>query len=216
MKYFFVKLVNFFIKSTIYIKIYLMKYKISQYARKNNVTVRTVWNWIKLDKVKTERTTTNGWLIVEDEDRIPRRVFIYARVLSSENKSNLDKQKDRLISYCMAKGYKIDGIITEIGSGLNDKRPKLERILNDKTITHIVVEHKDRIARFGMNYIENLLKLNNRTIEIVNNSNNDNNKIELINDLKYIISNIYYEIKEKNINKTKLNNIIKDLELNIC
>ncbi|MFW6220008.1 MAG: hypothetical protein ACOC33_04135, partial [bacterium] len=45
-----------------------MEYKISQYARKNNVTIRTVWNWIKKEKVKTKRTKTGGWLIVEEND----------------------------------------------------------------------------------------------------------------------------------------------------
>lgn len=56
-----------------------MKYKISQYAKKNNVTVRTVWNWIKDDKVVTEKTKTGGWLIVETEEVKNERVFIYAR-----------------------------------------------------------------------------------------------------------------------------------------
>ena len=60
-------------------------------------------------------------------------VAIYARVSSSENKENLECQKERLISYCNAKGYKVSKIVTEIGSGLNDNRPKLERLLLDNS-----------------------------------------------------------------------------------
>jgi len=56
-----------------------MKYKISQYAKKNNVTVRTVWNWIKNGDVVTEKTKTGGWLIIENEETKNERVFIYAR-----------------------------------------------------------------------------------------------------------------------------------------
>lgn len=163
-----------------------MKYKISQYARKYNVTVRTVWNWIRAEKVKTERTKTGGWLIVEEEEILPRRVFVYVRVSSSENKTNLETQKERLISYCNAKGYKVDGVVTEVGSGLNDKRPKLEQMLLDKTITHIVVEHKDRLARFGLNYIIKLLEIDNRTIEIINNTENDRD--DLMEDFVSIIT----------------------------
>lgn len=134
-----------------------MKYKISQYARKNSVTIRTIWNWIKDGKVKTERTKTGGWLIVEDDENKYENIAIYVRVSSSENKNNLDKQKEKLLNYCTAKGYNVTTVITEIGSGLNDRRPKLEKLLLDNSINKIVVEHKDRLARFGLNYIEKLL-----------------------------------------------------------
>src|SRR5690554_5525742 len=145
-----------------------MKYKISQYARKNNVTTRTIWNWIKHEKVKTERTKTDGWLIVEENENKYDKIAIYARVSSSENKNNLEKQKERLLNYYSAKGYKVDYIVTEIGSGLNDKRIKLEKLLLDNSINKIVVEHKDRLARFNINYIEKLLWMNNRTIKYIN------------------------------------------------
>lgn len=56
-----------------------MKYKISQYSKKNNVTTRTVWNWIKNGDVVTEKPKTGGWLIIENEETKNERVFIYAR-----------------------------------------------------------------------------------------------------------------------------------------
>ncbi len=86
---------------------------------------------------------------------------IYARVSSTENKTNLETQKNRLILYCNAKGYKVNQIITEFGSGLNDKRPKLEKLLKEQNFSRLVIEHKDRLTRFGFNYIEQLLKKNN-------------------------------------------------------
>ena len=74
-----------------------MKYKISQYAKKYNVTIRTVWNWIYSNKLQTERTSTNRILIIEDESKnINDAVAIYARVSSSENKSNLTKAVDNI------------------------------------------------------------------------------------------------------------------------
>ncbi len=186
-----------------------MQYKISQYARKNNVSIRTIWNWIKLEKVKTVRTKSGGWLIVEDENTRFERVAIYARVSSSENKSNLETQKQRLLDYCAAKGYKVDFVVTEIGSGLNDTRPKLEKLLIDNSITKIVVEHKDRLARFGLNYIENLLKLNNRTIEYINPVNDE--KEDLIQDFVSIITSFTARLYGQRRSKRNTEKLINEL-----
>ena len=48
----------------------------------------------------------------------------------------------------------VEEVFTEIASGLNDKRPKLEKILKVKTPIRLVVEHKDRLTRFCFHYIE--------------------------------------------------------------
>lgn len=186
-----------------------MEYKISQYARKYNVTIRTVWNWISDKKVTAHKTETGNWRITESEEVKTQRVFIYARVSSSENKKNLETQKERLINYCNAKGYKVEGIVTEIGSGLNDKRPKLEKILCDNSITHIVIEHKDRIARFGLNYIQKLLELNNRKIEIINNTEND--KDDLMSDFVSIITSFTARLYGQRRSKRTTEKLISDL-----
>lgn len=187
-----------------------MKYKISQYAKKFNVTTRTVWNWIYAGKLHIERTDTNRVLIVDDEDcDIKRHVAIYARVSSSENKSNLETQKQRLLDYCAAKGYQVKRIVTETGSGLNDKRPKLESLLTDYSIKIIVAEHTDRIARFGLNYINKLLEMQGRRFEIINSSNDD--KKELIDDFVAIITSFCARIYEHRRSKRKTEKIIEEL-----
>lgn len=189
----------------------LKKYtKISQYAKENNVTIRTVWRWIEKGRLIIERTPTNRIFIVEDLEEKPLSVAIYCRVSSSENKNNLETQKERLISYCNAKGWKVDKIVTEIGSGLNDTRPKLEKLLLDTTISIIVVEHKDRLARFGINYIQKLLEKDQRKIEIVNNVDSD--KEELIQDFVSIITSYCARIYGNRRSKRKTEKLIKELE----
>lgn len=188
-----------------------MKYKISQYAKKHNVTIRTVWNWIKLSKVKTETTTSGGWLIVDDEDKITQEscVATYARVSSSENKQNLDTQSERLISFANAKGYKVTKIVKEIGSGLNDNRPKLYELLKDDSIKIIIVEHKDRFSRFGINYINLLLEKQGRKLEIINEVNNDTE--DLIQDFTSIITSFCTRIYGKRRCKRNTEKLIKQL-----
>lgn len=187
-----------------------MKYKISRYAKIHNVTQRTIWNWIRLDKVKTERTKTGGWLIVEDEEIKPLSVCVYARVSSSENKDNLEQQKQRLISFANAKGYKVTHVVSEVGSGLNDARPKLERILLDKSINLIIVEHKDRLARFGVNYIEKLLALDNRKIEFINPVEGERD--DLMQDFVSIITSFTARLYGQRRTKRKTEKLIQELE----
>lgn len=186
-----------------------MKLKISQYAKMNDVTIRTVWRWIGENKLKIEHTNTGRVRILIDEVET-LNVAVYARVSSSENKDNLERQKDRLISYCNAKGYKVSKIITEIGSGLNDTRPKLENLLLDSNINLIVVEHKDRLARFGLNYIEKLLTMQGRKIEIINPQANDVD--DLMQDFVSIITSFCSRLYGKRRSKRKTIKIIESLD----
>ena len=188
-----------------------MKYKVSQFARMHNVSTRTVWNWYYKGIVKTERDNTNHLWIIEDEDKPidPPKVAVYARVSSSENKNNLDTQAERIVSYCNAKGWKVDKIVKEVGSGMNDKRTKLQALLEDDSFKTIVVEHKDRLTRFGFNYIETLLKRNQRKIEVINCANGDDN--DIIQDFVSVITSFCARIYGKRWAKRKTELIINEL-----
>lgn len=189
-----------------------MKYKISQYAKRYDVSTRTVWNWMYQGKVKFEKEPDGKHIrIIEDEDKkLTDAVAIYARVSSSENKNNLERQKERLENYCAAKGYKILKTVTEIGSGLNDKRPKLEKLLTDESVKMIVVEHSDRLARFGLNYIKKLLELQGRKIEVINEQSNDRD--DLMQDFVSIITSFCARLYGQRRNKRRTEQIIKELE----
>jgi predicted site-specific integrase-resolvase len=194
----------------------MKKIKLSTFAKLNDVTQRTVWNWINKGMIKFEKTSTNRVFILVDEENPSMkdlRVAVYARVSSSENKSNLERQKDRLVSYANAKGYQVEKIVTEIGSGLNDNRPKLEKLLIDKTIDIIIVEHKDRLARFGINYIEKLLALDGRKIEIVNPQLDE--KDDLMQDFVSIITSFCARLYGKRRTKRQTEKLIQELSSNI-
>lgn len=192
----------------------IMKYKISEYAKLNKVGYRTIWNWIKLNKVQIERTTTGRVMIIVEDDDIKESVAVYCRVSSSENKDNLERQKERVLNYCAAKGYQIDKVIIEIGSGLNDNRQKLEKLLLDPSITKIVVEHSDRFSRFGMNYIQKLLTMQGRIIEIINKQ--ENNRDDLMQDFVSIITSFTARLYGQRRTKRKTEQLIKAIEDNKC
>ena len=177
------------------------------------VSVRTLWRRINDGSLLVERSSTGRVFVnLEEEQTSLLNVCIYARVSSSENKDNLEKQKERLVSYCNAKGYKVSKIITEIGSGLNDERKKLESILMDKSINLIVVEHKDRLARFGLNYIQKLLELDNRKIEIINPQTNDED--DLMQDFVSIITSFTARLYGRRRSKRITEKVIKEVSDN--
>jgi predicted site-specific integrase-resolvase len=151
---------------------------------------------------------------VEEEAKpkpaLPQRVAIYARVSSAENKSNLDSQAERLVAYCVAKGYQVAKVVKEIGESVNDSRPKLLALLEDQSLTLIVVEHKDRLTRFGFRYLETLLRGQGRAIEVVNLA--ENGTEDLLADLTSIIYSFCARLYGQRRAKRKTETIVKELE----
>ena len=190
--------------------------KLSEYARKNNITYRTAQRHWSLGLIPGKQLAT-GTIVVFDDDKKgivktkTLQVATYARVSSSQNKDNLDKQQDRLIDYANAKGYKTLYNIKEIGSGLNDSRPKLLELLSNKDIDIIIVEHKDRLTRFGFKYIETLMELQDRKIEVINNLDDD--KDDLIQDFISIITSFCARIYGQRRSKRSTEKLIKELNV---
>jgi putative resolvase len=145
--------------------------KLSEYAKSIGVSYKTVWRMWKRGELEATQLPS-GTIIVQKSKTSPeitsKRVAIYARVSSGENKSNLETQAERLQLYCTARGYQIIHIIKEVGSGVNDNRQKLIKLLNQNDYDLIVCEHKDRLTRVGFNYLKVLLQQTSRDIEIVN------------------------------------------------
>ena len=187
--------------------------KLSEYAKMNNVCYRTAYRHWKAGIISGKQLPT-GTIVISEEPKTDsnEKVAIYTRVSSSENKTNLDSQADRLLSYANAKGYQIHKIIKEVGSGLNDNRPKLYSLLADTSITKIIVEHKDRFSRFGLNYIKLLLESQGRSIEIVNEVTDQ--KEDLIQDFASIITSFCARLYGKRRSKRKTLELITELNDN--
>ena len=135
-----------------------MSMKLSQYAKKVGITWRTAYTHFKAGSIQGAYQLPSGTIIVPDTvaNDLSEHIIVYARVSSAENKSNLESQADRVVQFCNARGWCVHEVVKECASGLNDTRPKLQRILKARQATKIVVEHKDRLTRFGLEYIKTL------------------------------------------------------------
>jgi len=183
--------------------------KLSDWAKKQGIGYQTAWRHFKSGKIEGAYQLETGTIIVPNGERNKDKYVVYARVSSSENKKNLDSQADRLVKFCNANGWKVDKVVKEVGSGLNDNRKKLLKIIQDRTISKVVVEHKDRFSRFGLNYINALLELDNREIIIVNGVENDQD--DLMQDFVSIITSFTARLYGLRRSKRKTEKIIKEL-----
>ncbi|HEY4033610.1 MAG TPA: IS607 family transposase [Ktedonobacteraceae bacterium] len=190
--------------------------KLVDYARQMGISYKTAWRWYKAGKIKGQQMDTGTILVTEGMNEpissTERKVAVYARVSSAENKSHLESQADRLVAYCNAKGYQVAKVVKEIGSGVNDSRPKFLALLENQSIQMIVVEHKDRGTRFGFRYIETLLRCQGRSIEVVNQS--ENGMEDLLADLTSIIYSFCARLYGQRRAKRKTEQIVEQLEKN--
>ncbi|MFQ5980362.1 MAG: IS607 family transposase [Candidatus Heimdallarchaeota archaeon] len=144
--------------------------KLSEYAKSKGLTYKTAWRLYKKGEIPhlTEQLPTGTIIVYPNQSKEQGKNAIYASVSSHDQKPDLERQLQRLRNYCAEMGLVIDREITEIGSALNGKRKKLLRLLADDTIKTIVVEHQDRLTRFGFEYLEASLQALNRKIIVIN------------------------------------------------
>jgi len=98
------------------------------------------------------------------------KIVLYGRVSSHDQQQDLFRQMTRLKNFSAKQGLVIHKEVEEIASGLNDRRPKLLRLLQDSSVTTIVVEHRDRLTRFCFPLLEAALTASGRKILVVNQS----------------------------------------------
>ena len=95
-------------------------------------------------------------------------VALYARVSSSDQKADLDRQVARLAEFAATQNLRVVDVVKEIGSGLNGHRRGLMRLLRTPSVKTLVVEHRDCLMRFGFEYVEAALSAQNRTVLVIN------------------------------------------------
>jgi putative resolvase len=141
-------------------------------------SITTLRYWDKIDKLKPQRTMGGHrrYLlsniqelqgirvdVTSDIASSSNHVAVYARVSSHEQKQkgDLERQKGRLLEYCVKKKYEVRHIFEEVGSGMSDTRTKLGRLCDvseKKCISKVIVEHKDRLTRFNYKLYERYFK----------------------------------------------------------
>lgn len=170
------------------------KLKLPEYAKYMQITRQTALNWYHAGTLPHPAEQISPRIIlVEVPDnfngpeitpqKIPQeKTIAYCRVSTNNQKESLKNQKLSILEYANGHNIKIDKTIEEIGSGFNENRTKLNKILKDPTIKTIIVEHRERLARSNFQLIESSLKAQGRNIIIVNNNDIEDDLVREITD----------------------------------
>lgn len=170
------------------------------------VSYATIKNYDKNGKLKFNRTETgrrvvfredlleyldNAGILYKDMD-FDKRDVIYARVSSSEQKAKGDL--DRQVTFLLEN---VDDlykpiVLKEAGSGLNDKRPKIQeliRLVLDGKVNRVFVTYKDRLTRFGYHYLETIFSYHGVSITVVKDEDKEKSvEEELVEDMMSLIA----------------------------
>lgn len=183
--------------------------RLSDYAKQQGVCYMTAYRWYKAGRIPEAYTSPSGLVYVRDKvvAENQEKTIVYCRVSSSQDKSNLETQAQRVCAFCAAKGWQVNEVVKEVGSGLNDSRKGLLKVLSDGKATRIVVEHKDRLTRFGFNYIKTLFK---GEIVVINEATED--KEDLMSDFTSVITSFCARVYGLRRNRRRTEKILEELK----
>ena len=163
--------------------------------------------------VPVEKTPTGMYLIHDPryENTQPvltggGRTVCYARVSSADQKDDLQRQADRLKAFALNMGVERPEVVMETGSGMNDRRRKLNRILSDPTVMTIIVEHRDRLARMNAGLVESTLKAQGRGIIVVDDTEPDD---DLVRDMTEVLTSFCTRLYGRRTAKHKAETALK-------
>ena len=155
-------------------------YNSAQFAKLAGVSVKTLQRWDREGRLKpAARTPGHRRLYTPEQwNQVLKRIsktqpvtIAYLRVSSQAQKPDLANQKAALEQFCIARGMAVDEWISEIGGGLNFKRPEfselVDRIVRSELST-LVSAHKDRLARFGFEWLAHLCETHGCQIVVLN------------------------------------------------
>lgn len=162
---------------------------LAQWAESVGVSRFTAYRWFREGTLPVPARKVGRLILVETASTplTPDRVAVYARVSSHDQRADLDRQVSRLASAVTAMDLAVAEVVTEVGSGMNGHRRKLRRLLADPATSVIVVEHRDRLARFGTEQLEAALSASGRRLIVV-----DEGEVEadLVQDLIEVMTSM--------------------------
>jgi len=164
------------------------------------ISYSTLSRWVREGRIRAIRTAGGKYRVPESEVRriaegLPVskevRAVIYARVSSSDQRSDLERQIQYLTEYCASKGYRVIDVLSDVASGLKTDRRGLLKLFNyvvNRQVDVVVVTYRDRLTRFGFDYLEYFFEQYGVRVEVVFGEEPKDAHQELVEDLIEIIT----------------------------
>jgi predicted site-specific integrase-resolvase len=162
---------------------------LKEWAAANGVGYSTARQWFLDGKLPVPARKVGGLILVDPPAQpVPvEAVAVYARVSSADQKPDLDRQVARVTAWAAGQNLRVGRVVTEVGSAFNGHSRKFLELLRDPDVTTIVVEHRDRFARFGAEYVEAALSAQGRRLLVVDPAEVDD---DLVRDITEILTSM--------------------------
>ena len=160
-------------------------FSIGKTAQLLGVSVVTIRRWDKQGKLSSIfRTFGNHRRYdIHDINKIinknKQKTICYSRVSSHDQKKDLLVQNEKLIKFAKENNYQHIESIMDLGSGLNYKKKGLNKLINmilNKEISHLIINHKERLLRFGSELLFKICAFNHIEVIIIENKIKDFNQ----------------------------------------
>jgi predicted site-specific integrase-resolvase len=162
-----------------------------EWALSQGIHPQTAYRWYRQGKLPVPARKLGKLILVGDLEapacKERGRTAIYARVSSTDQRADLDRQVARVAAWATEHGYCVDQVASEVGSALNGQRRKFLALLQDRSIDTILVEHRDRFCRFGAEYVEAALMAQGRRLVVVDQSEVDD---DLVSDATELLTSL--------------------------
>jgi len=160
--------------------------RLADWARSQGVHYLTAYRWWREGSLPVPaHQTQSGTILVDVPPASQHRAVVYARVSSHDQRDDLERQIARLTKWATKAKIPVAEVVSDVGSALTGKRVKFRRVLSDATLSPIIVEHRDRLSRFGVEYLESALAAQGRRILVVDdNERND----DLLRDMVDVLT----------------------------
>ena len=178
------------------------------------MTTKTLRNWDDAGKIKTTRTSGNHRRISIDEIRRLQgttqssaqiKTLAYCRCSTLKQKDNLDRQVGRVLEHCYTNKWDVE-LYKDIGSGLNENRREFKKLLKrvaDDDVARVVIEYKDRIARYGFETFVVMCKNFNVEVVVLEEKEEQSFEEEMVDDIISLITSYSARIYGRRGGKSK-------------
>lgn len=182
--------------------------KLADWARIQGIDYKTAYRWFRAGilPIPSTQLPTGTILVTPPSEPERREVALYGRVSSAGQKKDLERQMTRLVEHATMYGMSVARAVSEIGSGLNGRRKKLVSLLRDPKVGTVIVEHRDRLARFGGEYIEAALAASGRKILVIDPTET---KDDLVRDMVDVLTSMCARLYGKRAAKNRAERAIK-------
>lgn len=162
--------------------------KLSDWARRTGITYHTAYKWFRNGTLPVPAyQTKSGSILVDVPAEQPGETVVYARVSSADQRNGLALQVARVCEWATGEGMSVDRVVTEVGSALNGARRRFLRVLADPKVSTVVCEHRDRVCRFGFEYVEAAMAAHGRRIVVLDDSEIDD---DLVRDMTEVLTSL--------------------------